>query len=127
MSPAQFRVLVLIFLAAAINIGYNADSKANFSDFLKAVGTANTNVSLSYVRHESAWIAAAVILVILTGVSEQLGTWLALITLALVAFKHASQIGNTISTVVANTQYQQVPENSVPLRKGMATGPRPIG
>lgn len=119
MTPAQFRVLGILFLAAAINVGYNQQSVSDLKSFILAIGTANTNVSLTYLRHEAAWAAGAIVLVGLAAVADTVATWLALIILALVALRHGTQIASTITNAVntATGTEKKVPEKSVPLQR----------
>lgn len=101
MSQAQFRVLLILALAAGIDIGYNPTSRANLAAFLVSVGKADTPSELSYLQHIAAWGAGTLAIVGIAAFAETAATWLALIILALTALNHGTQIAGTITDLTS--------------------------
>lgn len=124
MSQAQFRVLLILALAAGIDIGYNPTSRANLAAFLVSVGKADTPSELSYLQHIAAWGAGTLAIVGIAAFAETAATWLALIILALTALNHGTQIAGTITDLTNAATGQGA--GSQPSHTVAQTPPAPI-
>lgn len=124
MSQAQFRVLLILALAAGIDIGYNPTSRANLAAFLVSIGKADTPSELSYLQHIAAWGAGALAIVGIAAFAETAATWLALIILALTALTHGTQIAGTLDSLTSAATGQGAGEQ--PSHTVAQTPPAPI-
>src|SRR5579859_6608724 len=97
METAQWRVLAMLGIAGAINVGYNQQSRKNLTSAVDAIGHGDLGAAGQYVNHVLFWLLSIAFVLLLAAGAPKVATWLAALVLLWVVLSHGTQLIATFS------------------------------